>query len=280
MAGWWLLTVMGAHGLAFVIVKVLPERAMSALGIAWVDTTVRSAFQIAHRDRSYFAALGDLFRGDLGQTLDGVPVNFELSQALAAGFPRLAAAMCLIIVSIGLVAFSPKRWLRGVAKVGSAMAFLPPFVAAFVAVAALLLLAPGHWSSAGPAISVLAIAFPAAALAVAQAARITDRNLGLLFVTAARGAGYSAGRIRYRLAWNLAVEIMPTLEKVVLGLFSAALFAESLLGQDGLGSLTLRAIRRNDTELILAVVLVFALTTSTLRVCSELVRTRAGVLPA
>jgi ABC-type dipeptide/oligopeptide/nickel transport system permease component len=276
---WWALAVLGAHALAFAVLQLLPGPALSALGLAATGLEARNAFLEQHAVRPYLTVLSDLAQGRLGTTLDGLPVADELGRALAAGLPRLGLAAALIALVVLLVGFAPRRWLAAVASWGEAIAFLPPFVAPFLGVGVLLLVPPQDWAVLSWMLSAIAIAAPAAALGAAQAARITLRHLEEPFALTMRAMGASARVQRARLIRNLVAEMAPTLEKVVLGLFSAALFAEAVFGQNGIGALAMRAIRRSDTDLTLAVVLVLATVTGALRLATTVLRERAGYAP-
>lgn len=274
------LSVLGAHAMMFAIVGVLPDPAFSALGIHSVQRATRGAFEAAHSTRGYDQVLRDLSRGDLGRTLDGVSVSGEVSLALLATAPRFLCALALVAVVVLIVASAPVRYLNVLGRLGLLFAFFPPFLAPFTLLGLFLAgqtlfgplpLALPWW------LSVLALALPAASLAGAQTALITSRNLASRFALATRAIGLGRLRLRVRLLRNLSMEIAPTIEKLATGLITGALFAEVIFSQSGVGTLTLRAIRRTDVDLLLALVLIFATTVGIGRAIAAWLRGGAGL---
>ncbi len=277
---WLFLTVAGAHALAFGIVKVLPDPMVSILGFRSAQIEVREAVERSHPPRSYGRVLSDLSRGDLGTTLDSVPVGEEMTAGMEASLPRLVGATALVLVIVGLVALTPAGSLRPIARIGAFLAFFPPFIAPFLALWVMVALARSTPSAAfflEPWLCGLAVALPAAAFAAAQAAAITERNLLMPFAVTIRAVGATPLRLRMRLLHHLILEIAPTLEKLAIGLMTALLFAESAFGLSGLGSLTLRAIRRADLDLILAIVGFSAIVIGGLRIATAALRARYGI---
>lgn len=274
------ISVFGAHALAFVVMKGLPEPAVAALGIQSAQPAARAAFEEEKATRGYLRILSDLSHGDLGTTLDGVPVTTELTAALTESLPRLTLACGLVGLAIVGVAFSPRRMLAGFAYLGTLLAFMPPFVAPFVGFGAVLAIGgvSADWLRSTWLVASICLAVPAAALASAQTAAVTSRNLGLPFAVTLRAVGASQTRQRTRLLRNLILELAPSFEKLGAGLFAALLFVEPIFGLGGLGALMLRAIRRTDVDTILALVLTLALVINLLRILATMIRGRHGVI--
>lgn len=278
---WLFLTVAGAHALAFGIVKVLPDPMVSILGLRTAQVEAREAVERSHPARTYGQVLIDLSRGNLGTTLDGVPVGEEMIAGMEASLPRLAGAAALVLAIVLLVALAPTAFLLPVARTGSFLAFFPPFIAPFLALWLVVALAGSTPSAAfflEPWLCGFAVALPAAAFAAAQAAAITGRNLSMPFAVTIRAVGATPLRLRMRLLHHLILEIAPTLEKLAIGLMTALLFAESAFGVSGLGSLTLRAIRRADLDLILTIVGFSAIVIGGLRIATAALRARYGIM--
>ena len=84
--------------------------------------------------------------------------------------------------------------------------------------------------------------------------------------------GASHARLRVRLLRSLFVELLPTLEKIVSGLLVSLIFVEPVLGLDGFGTLAIRAIRRSDPDMVLALVLVVAIVVNSARILAEVGR--------
>ena len=269
------VSVLGAHALAFATLHRLPDPAVAALGFGSAQPSARAAFDEARPNRPYWTVLSDLARGELGVTLDGTSVRSDLTTAGAASAPRLLGALLVIILLVGAVAFAHRRLLTMLAYVGTLVAFLPPFVVPFVGLGAVLLL---DWAGTGASdlVAILCLGLPAGALAAAQTAGITRRNLEAPFAITQRSIGMSPTRQRVRLLANLLLELSPTLEKLVVGLVTALLFVEPIFGQSGLGSLMLRAIRRSDADMILALVLATSILINLLRLSGVGIRQAFG----
>ncbi|MBV9930621.1 MAG: hypothetical protein JO013_06730 [Alphaproteobacteria bacterium] len=277
---WFAPTVFGAHALAYAVVQLLPDPINAVLGLQSGSNEARRALLEAQPVRTYVHTLTDLLRGHLGTTRDGVPVGQELARALSASAPRLAAAVALISAAVLVIAFLPRRRLAGAHAMTAALTFLPPFLAPFL----MLWLYIESQAAAGTAadrlswwLCTFSAALPAMAFASMQAALIMGRNLELPFARTIKAAGATESRIRVRLTHHLIGEMAPTLEKLGIGLFTALLFAEPAFGEDGLGSLTLRAVRRSDLDLIVALVAAMAAAIALLRVVSAATRSSYGV---
>lgn len=277
---WLFITVAGAHLLAYGVVQVLPSRAVAVLGFQSAQVQAREGLERAAPLRSYDRVVADLARGELGTTLDGTPVADELATGIEASVPRLAGAALLVAAIVLVVALLPLAMLRPVSRVSAFLAFFPPFVAPFLMLWVAIVLSraiPSAGLDLMPWLAGLAVALPALAFASAQAAAITERNLGMPFAVTIRAVGATPFRLRVRLLHHLLLEMAPTLEKLAIGLVTALLFAESVFGMSGLGSLTLRAIRRTDVDLILALVMMSAFLVASLRIATAALRAAYGV---
>lgn len=274
--GLLIVSVMGAHALAFCALQGLPDPAVAALGLGSV-TTARASFEADRPRRTYGETVVGMTRGDLGSSLDGTSVRTEIVRASAASSRRMLAAIVVVGAVVAGAAFAPRTSLPILSSVGSVFVFLPPFLLPFVGLG-FLLAWPGamseHWTET---VSVLCLAVPAAALAATQASRITARHLAEPFAVTQRALGMSIQRQRVRLLANLTAELSPTLEKLAIGLLTALLFVEPVLAQNGLGALMLRGLRRSDTDIVLALVLMTALTIAVLRILGAATRATYGL---
>jgi ABC-type dipeptide/oligopeptide/nickel transport system permease component len=263
--------VIAAHALAFLMLGGLPEPAITALGIQSGNAAARAAFEQTHLTRSYAQTLWDLASGNLGTTLDGVPVLNELMQSLQSSLPRLALAIAMLAIGTIMVAFANRDRLKAIAEGFRFLAFLPPFAAPFLALPVLLMISSTHTMIATMASSVC-ITLPALAILCSQTAEVTQRNLSAPFAVNIRATGASNARLRVRLLRSLFVELLPTMEKIVSGLLVSLIFVEPVLGLDGFGTLAIRAIRRSDPDMVLALVLVVAITVNSARILAEVGR--------
>jgi len=273
--------IFGAHSLAFLLVSVLPQAAVAALGILSSNKELLSAFSQVNPSRTYFATLSGFLVGDLGRTLDGQPVTIELMQALGESAPRVGASIFLLAGGCIATAMWVKEEERLLWATSDFIAFLPPFVAPFLGLAAIL----GIEISTGAAlpdavyeiIAVMALSLGGGALLVSQAARITQRNLRSEFVRSIRAAGAGYWQTRIRILHNLTAEISPTFEKLVVGLAASLFFVEPILGLGGFGTLAARAVRRSDIDLLLGITLVVASLVAVCRLSVLVVREAYGI---
>lgn len=265
------VAIFGAHALAYLMLRGLPDPAIAALGLQGGNEAAVAAFEQDHPARTYGQTLLDLIGGRMGFTLDGVPVLTELSQALSSSLPRLLMGALLLGATVIITAFASRKHLKPLAEGFRFVAFLPPFAAPFLALPVVLFIAPGQLA-VSKAAAVICIALPAMALLCSQTAEITTRNLSSPFAVNIRALGASRQRLRIRLLTSLLVELLPTVEKATVGLLVSLVFVEPVLGLDGFGTLVIRAIRRSDPDLVLGLVLVVAATVNLSRIISELGR--------
>lgn len=260
------LVVLLAHALAFLLIRALPDAAVVALGFESTRPDVVAAFRAARSDRTYVQSLSGTLLLDLGTTLDGVPVVSELRQALASSMPRYVGALVVMLAAVMLVPALSKRlgWLiHGPLPF---LAFLPPYVIPFVALgltAALTLKAgvyPQPWMT--EAVMTATIALPVAALALEQAGRVMSRLLRTDHARTLLALGATPSQQRRVLMANLGHELLPSLQKLAVAALGVMLFVEPVFGTSGIGTTALRAIRRSDADLLVGVVVAFAVITT------------------
>lgn len=276
------LAALGAHALTYFLLQVLPDAAFISLGIEGARQEVLAAFHAAHQERSYGRVLSDLVRLDLGRTLDGIPVARELADALMTSAPRVASAFAFILAVCVAAGLIPQRDKGGVSEaVSSFLAFLPPYVHPFLGL--VFVLSATFWFGLGVgqgfayAVAVIALATAPAAMVYAQARAITRRNLQSDFARTLLAVGATPLYQRYRLLHNLAAEIVPSLEKVLTSLVAVLLFVEPILGLSGFGTMAVRAVKRSDADLLLAVTVALAIAVGLSRLVSLLVRRHYGM---
>ena len=277
---WAFVSVWGAHALAFVVVRVLPDPSAAALGFQGSQKAAKESFEQEHEARPYLQTLLDLARGNLGNTLDNVSVISEIREATLASGPRLLLAAAIVFFVMGIVVFVPEQALASVSYASGLISFFPPFLMPFLGLGILVssstLFAIPHsiwWLTA------VCIAIPAAAFAGMQAADVMNQSLRSAFAVTIQAAGASRFQQRVRLSHNVIMEITPTLEKITSGLLTSLLFAEPILGESGLGTLATRAVRRTDIEMLLGLVLVFAVVVNLTRLMSISIRSVYGIRP-
>jgi ABC-type dipeptide/oligopeptide/nickel transport system permease component len=277
-----LLAAFGAHALTYFLLRVLPDAAVVSLGIESAREDVLAAFHAAHQERSYVRVLADLARLDLGRTLDGIPVAREMADALAASASRVGAAFILVLAACVTAGLIPPRDKGGVSEaVASFLAFLPPYVHPFLGL--VFVLTTTLWFGLGVGqtlvhvVSVVALSMAPAAMVFTQALGISRRNLQSDFARTLLAVGATPLYQRSRLLHNLAAEIVPSLEKVLTNLVAVLLFVEPILGLGGFGTMAVRAVKRSDADLLLAVTLTLAIAVGVSRLVSLLVRRHYGL---
>lgn len=276
-----ILSIFGAHALAYLFVGVLPDAAVISLGLESARSEVVAAFQAANGVRPYSQVMTDAARFNFGTTLDGIPVSQELAYAFAASVPRLVlAGFAIVLVSLMTALFAPVR--SGVLdRAASFLAFLPPYIMPFLGVLIVLSIQTAFGTVASDAltlsVTVAAIAIVPGALAVAQTVNITRRNLESDFARTLTAIGARTLYRRVRLLHNVAAEITPSLEKMFTGMVAALLFAEPILGLSGFGTTAVRAVRRSDPDLLLGVTLALAIVVAVFRLFALVVRRHYGL---
>lgn len=277
-----LTAMLGAHALTFFLVRILPDAAVIALGVESVRPEVLSAFHEAQQNRSYLQILAGIPKLDLGRTLDGTNVTRELIVALQSSLPRLLAAFFLVCVTfVSAVFFTSEKNGGKQTITASLIAFLPPYVMPFIGLVTLLSLTFSQnitlGATAYPFTATLMLAIPSGALIYSQAQAITRRCLQSDFAITLLAMGADPWYQKSRLLHNVIAEIIPSLEKVFVGLVAVLLFVEPIFGLSGFGTTAIRAIKRSDSELLLGVTLVLGTTVAFFRLISLAVRRRYGM---
>ncbi len=271
-------TVLLGHAIAFLLVRTLPDAAIVALGLEGANAAAVAAFRATQPPRDYLTALIGIPRLELGTTLDGVSVTDELGLALRASAPRFFVALGGMVTAVALMAsYAPPLGKRGV-RVAQFLAFVPPYVAPFVALGLVTsaTLHTGFYLRPGlsEVVIVLTLSLPVTALALGQAAGVMSRLLETHHARTLLALGAGEAQQRRLLLPNLAHELLPSLQKISVALFGVLLFVEPIFGVSGLGTTALRAARRTDTDLMLGVVLVFATGTTVIALLGLVARRR------
>lgn len=218
----------------------------------------------------YLHTLGNTLAGDFGTSVQaGVPVG----QALLANLPPtvwlagfgFALAVLLAVAIAALSSLAAFAWLR------SAMQSLPSL---FVSVPTFWLgimliqifsfrlklipvINPGPWE--GLILPVLTLAVPISAPLAQILVRSIDEISTHPFVAVARAKGASRAGVLWRHVARNALLPTLTIAGVLFGeILAGAVITETVFGLNGLGTLTERAVRNQDTAVIQAVVVLSA----------------------
>ena len=219
----------------------------------------------------YLAWLGDLARGDPGQSLAfGTGVADLIGSRAATTALLVAMASVLIVgggVTLGLVAGIRSGLLdRGVLLATVIGQAVPGFVAAIALIwvfAVRLGWFPAIGAGAGLAGRVQHLILPAVAVALAQLAYLaritraaTREQLGREHVETARARGLAPSQIlRRHVVRNAMVPIVTASGLTVAGLLTTTVVVERAFNLDGIGSLLVEAVIRKDFAVVQAVAL-------------------------
>ena len=272
------LTILAVHGLSYVLIGVLPDSAVVALGVFSAQDSAAEAFRTTYQTRSYLTIIYDMTRGDLGNTIDRVPVVREITRALWQSFPRMAIAFVLIFLT-GILAglFSSednqRSWIDKWVVFGM---FLPSFFLPLFIFSSLILtgiVAVRNIGGVGLWIGcAITIATTPVMLIYIQSKMVMRRLLTQPFARRYRSIGFNENKVRIKLLRNMLDEVAPTAEKLITAMLTQVILAETIFGLEGIGAITVRAVRRTDINLLLGIVLLFACIIGLLRVLSVLVR--------
>jgi len=223
------------------------------------------AFHLEAESKTYFEILADLVDGELGVTLDGVPVEEAVGRALLDSLPRMGLALTIIIFAV-VLAIVLTRSRGGVGRnLMGLFAFLPPYLPAFI----LLPLALSTVSYIPEFVIVLSIAATAAFAAAFQACTVLVHISHQPFVTTYRAYGLTELEIKKHLTKNILYAIAPSLERWFAQIIVSLMLAEAVFGVSGLGTLTIRAIQQTDVLLLMAIASLFAVWVSLVRLGAQ-----------
>ncbi|PII82386.1 ABC transporter permease [Leucobacter sp. OLJS4] len=220
----------------------------------------------------YFAWLGDLFQGNLGDSIVyRQPVGDLIAGRVGTTVALIAFATVIIAIvgiGLGLLASLKGGWLDTVITTLSTLGLATPTFVIGVALISLFAVGTGWFptngSGGGGFDSIWHLTLPAIALAVASAAylaRITRASVleeeGREHVQTAVARGLRSPLIiRRHVLRNALIPITTVMGLTVATLIAGAVVVESVFALDGLGSLLVRAILQRDFAVVQAVVLV------------------------
>lgn len=249
----------GVHALVYAFVGLLPDAAVSALGLMGGNESAVARYWSTREAPEYLDHLLGMLRGDLGLTLDRVPVSSEIWRGLLSSGPiifiSLMATVILGRVVLTLSRTSLKPWIAWL----DAGAFIPPFVIPLVFSAALYASPQADNPAAAIACLLLSLLIPSAALTGAFLARYQIEEFAAPYVTSLGINGLPETEVRRLVSASSLSRLLRNADRVAVLNFVCLMLAEPILGQAGLGTLASRAIRTADPNLILGVTVFIAL---------------------
>ena len=224
----------------------------------------------------YVEWLGRAVQGDLGTSFfNSVSVTGAVMQRLPVTLSlTVVSALIAVVVGVGAgiaAALRPRSWIDRLATLGATIGQAIPnfwFGLVMVAVFAVNLRwfpATGFTPiSASPWDWLRSVTLPALALGLSSSAAITRQvrsaMVGVLqqdYIRAARAQGLSARRVVFRHALtNAMVPVVAVLSFQITVLLGGALIVEQVFAINGLGTLAITAVRRQDIPMIQGLVLV------------------------
>ncbi|SJN10174.1 Dipeptide transport system permease protein DppB (TC 3.A.1.5.2) [Leucobacter sp. 7(1)] len=220
----------------------------------------------------YFAWIGDLFQGNLGDSVVYRQPVLDLIGGRIGTTVALIALATLIIavvgVGLGLLGSLKGGWVDQVVTTLATLGLATPAFVIGVALISVFAVGlgwfPTNGSGSGGFDTLVHLLLPATALAVASTAyqaRITRASVleerGREHVQTAVARGLRPGLIiRRHILRNALIPITTVLGLTVATLIAGAVVIENVFALDGLGSLLVRAILQRDFAVVQAVILV------------------------
>ena len=223
----------------------------------------------------YFAWIGDLFQGNLGDSVVYRQPVLDLMGSRIGTTVALIALATLIIavigVGLGLLGALKGGWVDQLVTTVATLGLATPAFVIGVALISVFAVGlgwfPTNGSGSGGMDTLVHLTLPAIALAIASAAyqtRITRASVleeeGREHVQTAVARGLRPGLIvRRHILRNALIPITTVLGLTVATLIAGAVVVENVFALDGLGSLLVRAILQRDFAVVQAVILVLVL---------------------
>lgn len=221
--------------------------------------------------QQYLQALGNFLTGNFGYSVVGsVPVAHELLASLPATARLASLGFTLaVLVALGLAflaTLAPFAWLRtAIQSIPSLFVSLPVFWLGIMLIQIfsfrlkwISVINPGEFE--GLILPVITLAIPISA----PLAQILIRNIDEVstqpFVAVARAKGASPSWVLWRHVVKNALLPTLTIAGILFGeLLAGAVITETVFGLNGIGGLTERSVRFQDTSVIQAIVVFSAL---------------------
>ncbi|GAA2830104.1 peptide/nickel transport system permease protein [Leucobacter komagatae] len=278
------LTLFLASIVVFIGVRAIPgDPALAMAGEEADPETVAATRERLGLDKSifvqYLSFVGNLFRGDLGNSLrTGAPVTDLIGATLPVTL-WLATYAIVIAVIVGVLAgvIAERfrgRWPEWIANIFAIVGLsVPNFWLGILAIMYLSVIL-GWFPASGyvpvldnPITGLYYLTLPAIILGISLAAVIMRQtrasmieSMGSDYVRTARAKGLGRFRILFRYGLRNSLIVVMTIVGLQLGgLISGAVVTERIFGLPGFGKLTLDAVFTRDYPVIQAVVLVVTL---------------------
>jgi ABC-type dipeptide/oligopeptide/nickel transport system permease component len=265
-----------AHAISYLAIRLLPDSAERIAGMLGGSEAVVVHLRGQMPQGDYFDRLVAMMKGDLGKSVDGVPVVRQIIEALALSIPRFLIAAALLVVIATAVLRRPAHY--GVVDAGLEWAVqVPPFVWCFFGFIVVITTSDGVDKSAlsiSNLATVVATATAPAALLVLQARNVMRQQALSDFAIYMQSLGMPASNRAGVLRSAAIHQLLPTIEKLVMWLALSLLFSEMLLSLPGIGQLMLAALSRSDVNSLLGIILLLATLSNLTRLIVAFVQLR------
>ncbi|MCW5726221.1 hypothetical protein [Parvibaculum sp.] len=251
---------MSVHALTYGLMISLPAATSTVLGLLAGNPAAVSEFERSRPTTPYFEHLLNVVQGDLGLTINRAPVTNEVLNALQSSSVTvfLSLAISLLLV-VGLARFSAFAEHGRLIQYFDFLNLIPPFIVPFAA-AAVLFATP--LAGSDPAVYFVlyaSIVLPTFFMLFSTLLRLRleEDNRPYNRVLASNGVD---PKVLRAVANSSATFILcGILDRAVVIALVCLLLAETVLGVQGLGTLTARAVRTSDINLTIGVTLTSAL---------------------
>ncbi len=220
----------------------------------------------------YMVFLGDLSRGDLGESFHGrLPVTQLISQRLPTSL-ALAIPALLFILAVGVpVGIYSAYWRGGkvdrIARIIAALGQAMPnftigiFLILFFAIQLRLLPSGGNASPAALILPVITISIHSLAGLIRLLRSSMIEVLGSDYIAFHRMKGLPEGRVLWKHALrNAGLTTLTYMGIVLAGLLTGSIIAETLFVWPGVGRLMIESVHNRDFPVVQGVLLFFAFT--------------------
>lgn len=210
----------------------------------------------------YFRWAADAVRGDLGESISfrtsvASIVGMRLLETLKLSAVTLAIALFVSLLLSFLVVRTRSRMLDRLSEIIVLLFASTPVIVTSLAVLAMIAAASTLSSGSSIFYSAAALAPPFIALFAAQSKRSLAAAMQEDFVQLARSKGLSETAVILRHAARAALNPLITLTGLSIGaLVSGSVIVETVLGRQGIGALTVAAVRSRDVPLVMGIVLI------------------------
>jgi peptide/nickel transport system permease protein len=269
-----LATLFIAASLAFFLSRLAGDPVRNMLGdLATADQVAEMRAELGY-DRplvtQWLDFLGDLVRGDLGESLRYGQSNLEVIGGRIGASVQLALAAILIAVVVGvpvglIAARREGSWIDRTLMAGSLLGqSVPAFWLAMISV--LVFAVEFGWFPAGGSGTWRHLVLPACTLATLPLARIARLSrssaidvLQEPFIVAAQARGVPDRRVLFgHVIRNISLPVLTIIGLQAGGLLSGAVTIEVVFGWPGMGQLAVQAVQFRDFPLVQSIVLVGA----------------------